>query len=148
MNERIGELLVKENLLSAEQLAKAREESRSKGGRLGAQITSLGFLDENELTDFVAKQYGVPSIKLDEFEIEDAVIQLIPEEVAAKHTVIPVNRAGSTLILATSDPSNIFRARRHQVPHRLQHPAGRRLGRGDQALDRQVLRAGHALSTT
>ena len=108
MNERIGELLVKENLLSAEQLAKAREQSRSKGGRLGAQITALGFLDENELTDFVAKQYGVPSINLDEFEIEPAVIQLIPEEVASKHTVIPVNRAGSTLILATSDPANIF----------------------------------------
>jgi type IV pilus assembly protein PilB len=108
VNERIGELLVKENLLSAEQLAKAREESRAKGGRLGAQITSLGYLDENELTDFVAKQYGVPSIDLDEFEIESSVIQLIPEEVASKHTVIPVNRAGSTLILATADPSNIF----------------------------------------
>jgi type IV pilus assembly protein PilB len=108
VNERIGELLVKENLLSAEQLRKAREETRQKGGRLGAQITQLGFLDENELTDFVAKQYGVPSINLDEFEIEPAVIQLIPEEVAVKHTVIPVNRAGSTLILATADPSNIF----------------------------------------
>jgi len=108
VNERIGELLVKENLLSAEQLRKAREQTRTKGGRLGAQITQLGFLDENELTDFVAKQYGVPSINLDEFEIEAAVIQLIPEEVAVKHTVIPVNRAGSTLILATADPSNIF----------------------------------------
>ena len=108
MNERIGELLVKENLLSAEQLAKAREETRSKGGRLGAQITELGYLDENELTDFVAKQYGVPSINLDEFDSESSVIQLIPAEVASKHTVIPVNRAGSTLILATADPSNIF----------------------------------------
>jgi type IV pilus assembly protein PilB len=108
VNERIGELLVRENLLSAEQLAKAREETRSRGGRLGAQITALGYMDETELTDFVAKQYGVPSINLDEFEIEQAVIQLIPEEVAAKHTVIPVNRAGSTLVLATSDPSNIF----------------------------------------
>jgi type IV pilus assembly protein PilB len=108
VNERIGELLVKENLLSAEQLAKAREQTRSKGGRLGSQITALGFLDENELTDFLAKQYGVPSINLDEFEIDQAVIQLIPEEVATKHSVIPVNRAGSTLILATADPSNIF----------------------------------------
>ena len=108
MNERIGELLVRENLLSADQLAKAREESRTKGGRLGAQITALGFLDESELTDFVAKQYGVPAVDLDEFEVEDAVIQLIPEEVATKHTVVPVNRAGSTLIVATSDPSNIF----------------------------------------
>jgi len=108
LNERIGELLVKEDLLSAEQLRKAREEARAGGGRLGAQITKLGFLEESELSEFVAKQYGVPGIDLDEFEVDPAVIQLIPEEVAVKHTVLPVNRAGSTLILATADPSNIF----------------------------------------
>ena len=108
MNERIGELLVKENLLTAEQLKEARSEARAQGARLGAQITQLGYLDESELTDFVAKQYGVPSINLEEFEIDRAVIELIPEEVATKHNVIPVNRAGSTLILATADPSNIF----------------------------------------
>ena len=108
MNERIGELLVKENLLSAEQLRKARDEAKTSGGRLGAQITRLGFLQEAELSDFVAKQYSVPAIDLDEFEIDPAVIELIPEEVALKHTVLPVNRAGSTLILATADPSNIF----------------------------------------
>jgi type IV pilus assembly protein PilB len=108
VNERIGELLVKQNLLTASQLQEARESSRSKGRRLGAQITELGFLDEADLSDFVAKQYGVPSINIDEFEIDQAVIHLIPEEVATKHTVIPVNRAGSTLILATADPSNIY----------------------------------------
>ncbi len=108
MNERIGELLVKQNLLTTEQLRKAREEAKSHGQRLGAQITKLGFLQENQLSEFVAKQYGVPDINLDEFDIDPAVIQLIPEEVAQKHTVIPVNRAGSTLILATADPSNIF----------------------------------------
>ncbi len=108
MNERIGELLVKENLLSSEQLLKAREEAATKGQRLGAQITALGFMDENELTEFVAKQYGVPSINLDDFQIEPEVLALIPEEVAKKHSVVPVNRAGSTLILATADPSNIF----------------------------------------
>ena len=108
MNERIGELLVKENLLSSEQLLKAREEAATKGKRLGAQITALGFMDENELTEFVAKQYGVPSINLDDFQIEPEVLALIPEEVANKHSVVPVNRAGSTLILATADPSNIF----------------------------------------
>ena len=108
MNERIGELLVKENLLSADQLTKAREQAASKGQRLGAQITQLGFLDEEELTEFVAKQYGVPSINLDDFDIDPEVVQLIPQEVAQKHNVVPVNRAGSTLILATADPSNIF----------------------------------------
>ena len=108
MNERIGELLVKENLLSSEQLLKAREEAATMGKRLGAQITALGFMDENELTEFVAKQYGVPSINLEDFQIEPEVLALIPEDVANKHSVVPVNRAGSTLILATADPSNIF----------------------------------------
>ena len=108
MNERIGELLVKENLLSSEQLLMAREEAATMGKRLGAQITALGFMDENELTEFVAKQYGVPSINLEDFQIEPEVLSLIPEGVAKKHSVVPVNRAGSTLILATADPSNIF----------------------------------------
>jgi len=104
VNERIGELLVRENKLSAEQLKKARE----GGGRLGLRITELGFMDESELTEFVASQYGVPSISLDDFEVDPEVVQLIPEDVAIKHNVVPVNRAGSTLILATADPSNIF----------------------------------------
>jgi type IV pilus assembly protein PilB len=108
VNERIGELLVKENLLTKEQLRDARASAKGTGNRLGAEITKMGLLDESELADFVAKQYGVPSINLDEFEIDRAVIELVPEEVAIKHNVIPVNRAGSTLILATSDPSNIF----------------------------------------
>jgi type IV pilus assembly protein PilB len=104
----MGELLVKENLISAEQLRKARDEAKRDGGRLGAQITRLGFLQEAELSDFVAKQYGVPTIDLEDFDVDPAVIQLIPEEVARKHTVLAVNRAGSTLIMATADPSNIF----------------------------------------
>jgi len=108
LNERIGQLLVKENLISADQLSKARDEAAVKGQRLGAQITQLGFLDEGELTDFVAKQYGVPSMDLDQIEIEPEVAQLIPREVVQKHNVMPINRAGSTLILATADPSNIF----------------------------------------
>ncbi|HEM46409.1 MAG TPA: type II secretion system protein GspE, partial [Alphaproteobacteria bacterium] len=108
LNERIGELLVKENLLSADQLKQARDQAAARGQRLGAQITQLGFLDEEELTEFVAKQYGVPSINLDDFDIDSEVVQLIPQEVAQKHNVVPVNRAGSTLILATADPSNIF----------------------------------------
>jgi len=74
VNEKIGELLVKENLLTAEQLNNARDVARTKNERLGAQITSLGYLDENELTDFVAKQYGVPSIDLDEFEVDPELV--------------------------------------------------------------------------
>ena len=108
MNERIGELLVQESLLSVEELEHARREALAKGGRVGAQLAELGYLDEAELTDFVARQYGVPVIDLGAFQFDPEVLRLIPEEVARKYGVIPVNRAGSTLIVAMADPSNVF----------------------------------------
>ena len=108
MNDRIGELLVQKNLLSEEQLRRAKEEARSSGTRIGYQITKLGFVEEQQVAETVSGQYGVPTIELDDFEVDSEVIALIPEEVAQKHTILPVNRAGSTLIIAMSDPSNIF----------------------------------------
>jgi type IV pilus assembly protein PilB len=108
MAGRLGELLVRENLISLQQLQKAQEEQRKSGGKLGYNLTKLGFIEEQDLTNFLSKQYGVPAINLAEFEIEHEVIKLIPKDVADKHGVIPVNRAGSSLIVAMSDPSNIF----------------------------------------
>jgi type IV pilus assembly protein PilB len=108
MASRLGELLVRENLISLQQLQRAQEEQRKSGGRLGYQLTKLGYIEENELTSFLSKQFGVPSINLAEFEIDPDIIKLIPREVAEKHVVIPVNRAGSSLIVAMSDPSNIY----------------------------------------
>ncbi len=105
---RLGELLVRERLITPLQLQQAVEEQRSGGGRLGYQLTKMGFIEENELTAFLSKQYGVPSIDLNEFDIEGEIIKLIPKEVVLKHQVIPVNRTGSTLIVAMADPSNIF----------------------------------------
>jgi type IV pilus assembly protein PilB len=105
---RLGELLVRENLISLAQLQKAQEEQRKTGARLGYSLTKLGIINEEELTSFLSKQYGVPSINLAEFEISLDVIQLIPPELAKRHQLIPVNRAGATLIVAMSDPSNIY----------------------------------------
>lgn len=108
MPARIGELLVRENLISLQQLQKAQVEQRQTGGKLGYHLTKLGFIEETELTQFLSKQYGVPAINLSEFEIEQDVIALVPRELADKHQLIPVNRAGASLIVAMSDPSNIF----------------------------------------
>jgi len=108
MAGKLGELLVRDNLITPVQLQQALEEQKKHGGRLGANLTRMGFIKEEELTEFLSKQYGVPSINLSEFEIEDPVVRLIPEEVAQKHQVIAINRAGSTLIVAMADPSNIF----------------------------------------
>ncbi len=105
---RLGELLVRNKLISESQLTKALEEQRVQGGRLGASLIKLGFIKEDELAAFLSRQYGVPSINLNEFEIDAGVIRLVPPEVAQKYQIIPINRAGSTLIVAMSDPSNIF----------------------------------------
>ena len=104
---RLGELLVRENMISATQLQHAQEESRSSGRRLGYTLTKLGFVDETDLTSFLSKHYGVPSINLADFEIDPIVIELIPREVAERHQVIPVNRVGSSLIVAMADPSDL-----------------------------------------
>ena len=107
-SDRIGELLVRENIISAEQLQQARQEQKQSGKRLAYTLAKLGILGEKDLTEFLSKQYGVPSISLDEFEIDPDVIALVPKDVARKHTAIPVQRAGSTLIVAMADPTNIY----------------------------------------
>lgn len=108
MSSRIGELLVRENLISLQQLQQAQYTQRHQGGKLGYHLTKLGFIEESQLTEFLSRQYGVPAINLNDFEIDPEVIKMIPKEVAQKHQVVPVNRAGASLIVAMSDPSNIY----------------------------------------
>jgi type IV pilus assembly protein PilB len=108
MAGRLGELLVRENVISANQLRKAQDAQRKEGGRLGSSLVKLGMIEESELTSFLSKQYGVPAINLSDFEIDREVINLVPREVAEKHSLVPFNRSGSTISVAMSDPSNIF----------------------------------------
>ncbi len=108
MSGRLGELLVRENLISVQQLRKAQEEQQKTGTRIGTALIKVGAIEESKLTDFLSKQYGVPAINLKEFDVEPEIIKLVPKDVAEKHLVIPVNRAGSALIVAMCDPSNIY----------------------------------------
>jgi type IV pilus assembly protein PilB len=108
MTERIGELLVREKLISPDQLKKAIDEQKKSGGRLGFNLVKLGFVTEKELTAFLSRQYGIPTIDLASQEIDPEIVKLIPEDVAQKYQVLPISRTGSTLVVAMADPSNIF----------------------------------------
>ena len=108
MSGRLGELLVRENLISVQQLRKAQEEQQKTGARIGTALIKTGAIEESKLTDFLSKQYGVPAINLKDFDIDPEIIKLVPKDVAEKHLVIPVNRAGPSLIVAMCDPSNIY----------------------------------------
>ncbi len=108
MAVRIGELLLKEKRITPEQLQEALSYQRSNGGKLGANLVKLGFVKDEEITSLLSKQYGVPSISLNQFEIDAAVIKLVPAETAHKYQIIPLSRVGATLTIAMTDPTNVF----------------------------------------
>ena len=108
MPEKLGELLVRNSAISNQQLAKALEDQKASGGRLGESLIKLGFIKEIDLVRFLSEQYGMPSVNLTEIAILPEVIKIIPTDVAIKYQVIPVSLRDSTLIVAMVDPSNIF----------------------------------------
>ena len=108
MAVRLGELLLRENRISATQLQEALTHQRTKGGRLGSSLVQLGFVQDEDITGILARQYGVPAITLGQFDLDQAVVRLIPADTAAKYQVIPVARTGTTLTLAMTDPTNVF----------------------------------------
>ena len=108
MAVRIGELLLKEKRITPEQLQEALGYQRNNGGKLGANLVKLGFVKDEEITSLLSKQYGVPSISLNQFEIDPAVIKLVPAETAHKYQIIPLSRVGATLTIAMTDPTNVF----------------------------------------
>jgi type IV pilus assembly protein PilB len=108
MSVRLGEILVRENLITQDQLQKALEFQRSNGGKLGSCLTKLGFITDDDITGVLSRQYGVPSINLKYYEIDPNVIRLIPQDTALRYQVIPLSRVGSVLTIAMTDPTNVF----------------------------------------
>ncbi|HEX8288539.1 MAG TPA: type IV-A pilus assembly ATPase PilB [Pyrinomonadaceae bacterium] len=108
MSSKLGEILVRENLVTAQQLREALEYQRTHGGRLGSNLVKLGIISDDVITAVLSRQYGVPSINLELFQIEDSTIRLISQEVALKYSVLPISKVGATLTLAMADPTNVF----------------------------------------
>ena len=108
MSAKLGEILVRENILSPQQLREALDFQRENGGRLGFNLVKLGLVSDDMITSVLSRQYGVPSVNLELFDIEQMVIKLIPRDVAEKYSVLPLSRVGATLTLAMVDPTNVF----------------------------------------
>ncbi len=108
MAVRIGELLLKEKLITPEQLQQALTQQKANGGKLGYNLVKMGFVKDEQITTLLSKQYGVPSINLAQFKIDPTIVKLVPTETARKYQVIPLSRSGSTLTIAMTDPTNVF----------------------------------------
>jgi len=104
---RLGELLVREKLISLQQLRQAQEEQKRSGQNLGFTLSKLGYISDGEITNFLSNQYRLPAINLEEYEIDQDVIKLVSRDVCEKHKIVPVSRSGGSLIVAMSDPTNL-----------------------------------------
>src|SRR3954465_12431466 len=105
--EKLGDLLVREGLISREQLDKALQEQKQNGTRVGYNLVKLGFIQETELTEMLARQYKMPAVDLSRFEVDPRIAKLIPADLAIKHLVLPLKRDGRTLTVAMADPTNL-----------------------------------------
>jgi type IV pilus assembly protein PilB len=108
MSQRLGDLLVKEKVITPEQLEEATKLQKESHGRLASVLVKLGFLSDEDVTNFLSRQYGVPAINLSYFEIDPAVVKLIPFETAKRYQILPLSRVGASLTIAMVDPTNVF----------------------------------------
>ncbi len=108
MSAKLGEALLKENLITPQQLKEALDYQRVHGGRLASTLVRLGMLSDEEVTAVLSRHYGVSSVNLDLFEVDPAAVGLVSQETAERYSVLPLSRVGATLTLAMVDPTNVF----------------------------------------
>src|SRR5216117_1063691 len=108
VNRRLGDLLVADGLLTAEQLKKALAEQKGSPEKIGTVLIRLNYINDEQLIGFLSRQYGVPSITLAQLDIDSDVLKLVPAPIARKYEVIPVRKMGNSLALAMADPTNVF----------------------------------------
>jgi type IV pilus assembly protein PilB len=108
VSRRLGDLLVREGLINAEQLQRAVAEQKGSSDKLGTVLVRLNLLSEEQLIGFLSRQYGIPSITLSQLDIDVDVLKLVPAQIAKKYDVVPVKRTGNSLTLAMADPTNVF----------------------------------------
>ncbi|HEY4648019.1 MAG TPA: type II secretion system protein GspE, partial [Gemmatimonadales bacterium] len=102
--DRLGEILLREGLVTREQLAQALAEQKNTKHRLGYVLVKLGLVQELEITKVLARQYRMPAVDLSRFEVDPKIIKLVPADMATKSVVLPLKREGRTLTVAMADP--------------------------------------------
>jgi type IV pilus assembly protein PilB len=105
--DRLGEILLREGLVTRDQLAQALAEQKNTKHRLGYVLVKLGLVQELEITKVLARQYRMPAVDLSRFEVDPKIIKLVPADMATKSVVLPLKREGRTLTVAMADPTDL-----------------------------------------
>ncbi|MGZ8428663.1 MAG: type IV-A pilus assembly ATPase PilB [Candidatus Deferrimicrobiaceae bacterium] len=107
MATKIGEMLLKGNLITQEQLLTALDTQKRTRERIGSLLVKAGAIKEPELLSFLGRQFNIPVVELSKYEINPEVVRLLPEDMVQKNLALPINRVGAKLIVAVADPSNM-----------------------------------------
>ena len=106
--DKLGELLIRTGKINQTQLNEALALQKDQGGRLGTNLVKLGYLSEKQLVESLSQHFKVSSVDLNGMEIDEAVIKIIPADIARKYTILPVTKTGATITVAMIDPTNVF----------------------------------------
>ncbi len=104
---KLGEILIKQGLIRSDQLQAAIAETQRTKNRLGPTLVSLGLLKDPQILRALEKQFSLPGVDVSQFEIETSVIAMVNRDFCDKNCVIPISKAGTTLVIAFADPSNL-----------------------------------------
>lgn len=107
MSVKLGDLLVKQGLITSEQMAQALEENKRNGTRFTQVLVNTGIVKDRQILQAMEKAFNMPGVDLTSFDIESQVLTLVPKEFCEKNLLIPLQKAGQTLVVAFADPSNV-----------------------------------------
>ena len=104
--EKLGEILIRQGAISEKQLEEALGKQRSEGGLLGEIMIRLGFVNERVIAQAITSQYGFPFLPLESYDVNAEAVKLVPEKIALKHHIMPVDIIGDVVTIAMSNPLN------------------------------------------
>ena len=107
LRKRLGDLLVEEGVISNDQLMAALKNQKGKGIKLGASLIDLGYINEEQLLKFLAKQLNIPFYDLSKVKIDQAAVQLIPEVQARRLRVLCIHAEPDRATVVMSDPADL-----------------------------------------
>ncbi|MBI1860471.1 MAG: type II secretion system protein GspE, partial [Deltaproteobacteria bacterium] len=104
---KLGEMLVSQGLIKADQLRVAVAEAQKNKARLGTTLVRLGHVNEKVLATFLSRQYGISAISLDDVDVNPELAKLVSRNLCERHVLVPVGVENNRLSIAISDPTNV-----------------------------------------
>ncbi|MBI4981574.1 MAG: hypothetical protein HZC15_00265 [Candidatus Omnitrophica bacterium] len=107
LKKQLGELLIERNIITQQQLDNALVIQRERGGLIGEILVELGYAKEEDIAQALTAQYGFPYLPLSNYDVNPEIANIIPARVAKQYLLVPIDKIGTNVTIAMSNPLNI-----------------------------------------